>query len=58
VGTFSEVGTFSQTGGTPLKLTISTVPEPATWAMMLLGFAGLLGFAAFLRTTKEKLASA
>jgi hypothetical protein len=31
-----------------------TVPEPSTWAMMLLGFAGL-GFAAFRRGTKRTL---
>ena len=30
-------------GGVPL------IPEPSTWAMMLLGFAGL-GFAAYRRT--------
>ena len=28
------------------SLTGSTIPEPSTWAMMLLGFAGL-GFAAY-----------
>jgi hypothetical protein len=33
------------------------VPEPSTWAMMLLGFAGL-GFAAFRRRKKRKLAAA
>jgi len=27
--------------GTPYDLTISLVPEPATWAMMLLGFLGM-----------------
>ena len=33
--------------------TVSTlgVPEPSTWAMMLLGFAGL-GYAAFRRSAK------
>jgi PEP-CTERM motif len=30
------------------SLTGNVVPEPSTWAMMLLGFAGL-GFAAYLR---------
>ena len=29
-----------------------SVPEPATWVMMLLGFAGL-GFGAFRPTTKQ-----
>lgn len=32
--------------------TISAVPEPATWAMMLLGFAGL-GFAGYRRSAKS-----
>ena len=33
--------------------TVSTdaIPEPSTWAMMLLGFAGL-GYAAFRRSAK------
>jgi hypothetical protein len=45
---FSSVGTFQselqadQTG----QLVVSIVPEPSTWAMMLLGFAGL-GFAGY-----------
>ena len=30
----------------------ATVPEPSTWAMMLLGFAGL-GFAGFRRSRKD-----
>jgi hypothetical protein len=48
---------FSNDGGTPsyLRITVSTspsfsgvggVPEPSTWAMMVLGFAGL-GFAGY-----------
>jgi hypothetical protein len=32
---------------------ISSIPEPSTWAMMLLGFAGL-GYAAFRRTAKDQ----
>jgi unsaturated chondroitin disaccharide hydrolase len=37
-------------GGQPARLLSSlTVPEPSTWAMMLLGFAGL-GFAGYRRT--------
>ena len=34
---------------------LSSVPEPSTWAMMMLGFAGL-GFAAF-RTRKTAVAA-
>jgi hypothetical protein len=40
--------------------TVSTspaVPEPATWAMMLLGFTGL-GYAAFRRNGKNRTAEA
>ena len=31
----------------------SSVPEPSTWAMMALGFAGL-GYAAFRRRAKAR----
>lgn len=44
--------------GTPieieLSLTVAAVPEPATWAMMFLGFAGL-GFMAYRRKSKPEL---
>ena len=36
-----------------LTLGASAVPEPATWAMMLIGFAGL-GYAAFRRNKKGR----
>jgi hypothetical protein len=35
----------------------SAVPEPSTWAMMLIGFAGL-GFAGFRRAQKARMADA
>ena len=35
----------------------ATVPEPSTWAMMLLGFAGL-GYAAYRKTKNERTALA
>jgi hypothetical protein len=38
-------------------LSITVVPEPSTWAMMLAGFAGL-GFAALGRGRKARIASA
>jgi hypothetical protein len=37
------------------NFTSATVPEPSTWAMMLLGFAGL-GFAGYRRTTEPRVA--
>jgi hypothetical protein len=40
-----SVGTFNLGEGT-LTVTAAPVPEPSTWAMMLLGFAGL-GFAGY-----------
>jgi hypothetical protein len=62
-GTFTFVGTGSdtlviaaQTNPSEwlvddVSVTGSAVPEPSTWAMMLLGFAGL-GFAGYRRTRK------
>ena len=44
----SDVGDFNLTFGT-----VATVPEPATWAMMFLGFAGL---GAVMRSTHRRLA--
>jgi hypothetical protein len=35
----------------PGQVTVAAVPEPATWAMMLLGFAGV-GFVAYRRKAK------
>ena len=35
----------------------SAVPEPSTWAMMLIGFAGL-GYAAYRKTKTERMAFA
>jgi PEP-CTERM motif len=36
------------------KITTSSIPEPSTWAMMMLGFAGL-GYAAVRRSSKSRL---
>ena len=36
---------------------VSAVPEPSTWAMMLLGFAGI-GFMAYRRKSKPALMAA
>ena len=45
---------FVSIGGENLGsgLVIISVPEPSTWAMMLIGFAGL-GFAAYRRARAE-----
>ena len=42
-GAFSQVGTADVRNAPPSRLTLnfSAVPEPGTWAMMLLGFAGI-----------------
>jgi hypothetical protein len=45
--------TFSSTRNSFEFALGSPVPEPATWAMMALGFAGL-GYAAFRRNTKGR----
>jgi hypothetical protein len=44
--------------GQPISgtLTVSAVPEPSTWAMMLLGFAGV-GFMAYRRKSKPAFAA-
>ena len=43
-----DLGTFNLTSLSdgPATITISAVPEPSTWAMMILGFAGI-GFMAY-----------
>jgi hypothetical protein len=38
------------------NITTSSIPEPSTWAMMMLGFAGL-GYAAVRRSSKSHLAA-
>jgi len=40
------------TGFTDSTVALSSVPEPATWAMMLIGFAGL-GFASYRASRKS-----
>jgi len=49
---FVQTGPGSLTNGRLTgDITVSAVPEPATWALMLLGFAGV-GFAAYRRKAK------
>ncbi len=42
--TFSALGTSDSLGGYLDSISLSAVPEPASWVMMILGF-GMLGFA-------------
>jgi PEP-CTERM motif len=46
------VASFSSTRNA-FEFSLASVPEPSTWAMMTLGFAGL-GYAAFRRNTKGR----
>jgi PEP-CTERM motif len=58
-GTGTGLNPFS-TGGDPgyqLLGSVSAVPEPSTWAMMLLGFAGV-GFMAYQRKSTSALMAA
>ena len=62
-GSYLPLGTNSictSCGGgneTPINLTIAGVPEPSTWAMLILGFAGI-GFMAYRRKAKPALMAA
>jgi hypothetical protein len=42
-GSFNQIGTVDVRGGPPSRLSLifSAVPEPGTWAMMLVGFAAI-----------------
>jgi hypothetical protein len=50
---FTNPGTFNATAiYDPLQITITSVPEPSTWAMLTIGFAGL-GFAGYRASRKS-----
>jgi PEP-CTERM motif len=51
LGPFTSVD-FSDTGANAFEFSLGTVPEPSTWTMLALGFAGL-GYAAFRRNSKK-----
>jgi hypothetical protein len=57
VGTDIVGGAPAPTFNAAFSLSGSTIPEPSTWAMMLLGFAGL-SFAGYRRARKAGVASA
>jgi PEP-CTERM motif len=44
-------------GGVSGTFNVAAVPEPSTWAMMILGFAGV-GFMAYRRKSKAALMAA
>jgi PEP-CTERM motif len=46
--TFTDTANSSLSSSGTIEATISAVPEPSTWAMMILGFCGL-GFMAYRR---------
>jgi PEP-CTERM motif len=55
---FTDLGPSNQQGNLIDNVVVTTgVPEPSTWAMMVLGFAGL-GFAAFRQGRKTSVALA
>jgi hypothetical protein len=56
-GTYSIYDVFNPQDPVTLVITTAAVPEPSTWAMMILGFAGL-GFMAYRRTSKPALVAA
>jgi PEP-CTERM motif len=51
LGPFTTVQ-FSDSGKNAFEFSLGTVPEPSTWTMLALGFAGL-GYAAFRRNSKK-----
>ena len=60
-GNFLNISTLDSGGsgccGVAIEMTVSAVPEPSTWAMMILGFLGL-GFMAYRRNSKPALSAA
>jgi hypothetical protein len=56
-GTYTGGGNFSTSDSPGFAGTVSAVPEPSTWAMMILGFAGV-GFMAYRKKSKPALMAA
>ena len=60
IGAFTAVDVTTTNGGQfpgIAQIQVGAVPEPSTWAMMLLGFVGL-GFVAYRRNSKPALMAA
>ena len=51
----NPVGYAGVLGSTPIEFSVAAVPEPLTWAMMLLGFGGI-GFMGYRRSRKGAVA--
>jgi hypothetical protein len=51
---FTDQGPATQQGTLLADVTVSSIPEPSTWIMMILGFAGL-GFMAYRRKSTSAL---
>ena len=49
---YVDVNGVSYTNGGNVTVDVTTVPEPSTWAMMLIGFAGL-GFAGYIHSRRR-----
>ena len=46
-----QVQNYNQGSGNPVGLDVGAVPEPATWAMMIIGFLGL-GFVGYRKSSR------
>jgi PEP-CTERM motif len=51
-GAGGQVGDTVQVNFTVSDNVVTAIPEPSTWAMLLIGFAGI-GFAAYRRRTQS-----
>ena len=56
-GSFTLINPFFGNGNLTISPVIAAVPEPSTWAMMILGFAGV-GYMAYRRKSKPALLAA
>nr|WP_157817111.1 PEPxxWA-CTERM sorting domain-containing protein [Bradyrhizobium sp. SK17] len=55
VNGYVNIGNGSLTGQTPFVPQVAAIPEPSTWAMMILGFAGI-GFMVYRRRNAPAMA--